>query len=70
MNIFITAILEGEERENWAIRIFEELKAETSLILQMHEITHQKISMNSKKDEDKEILTEIYDLSFKRQREF
>ena len=70
MNIFITAVLEGEERENWAIRIFEELKVETSLILQMHEITYQKISMNSNKDEDKEILTEIYDLSFKRQREF
>ena len=70
MNVFITAVLEGEERENWAIRIFEELKAETSLILQMHEITHQKISMNSNKDEDKETLTEIYDLFFKRQREF
>ena len=70
MNVFIIGVLEGEERENWAIRIFEELKAETSQILQMHEITHQKISMNSNKYEHKETLTETYDQLVKRQREF
>lgn len=70
MNIFIIGVLEGEERENWAIRIFEELKAETSQILQMHEITHQTISMISNKDEHKETLTETHDRFVKRQKNF